>query len=72
MELELADNEASSWGFGMAGQGKDLFTGGKARRGDRRGKRERREMLRFELEKEPRRKNSDRRRDSAWDGRHES
>lgn len=72
MNLELVETSNESWGVNMTGNDNNVFTGGKTRKGDRRGKRERREMLRFELEKEPRRKSRDRRRDSAWDGRHES
>ncbi len=55
----------------MTKDGNNVFTGGKTRKGDRRAKPERREMLRFEPEKEPRRKSSDRRKGSVWDGRHE-
>ncbi|NNF52211.1 MAG: hypothetical protein HKN59_07205 [Gammaproteobacteria bacterium] len=72
MELELVDMNAGSWGVNMAGKKNDVFTGGKERKGDRRVKGERRDMLRFEIDKEPRRKGQDRRHDSAWDGRHEN
>ncbi len=39
---------------------------------DRRQKADRREQIRFELDKEPRRSGKDRRHSSAWDGRNES
>lgn len=76
MELQLAEvktgYQESDMAGDMSGKGNNVFTGGKARKGDRRCQRERREMLRFEPEKEPRRKSSSRRSNSAWDGRHDS
>lgn len=71
MELELADTDGRLWHAEMRVSGGALFTGGRPRKGDRRNKRERREMLRFEVEKKPRRRSNDRRGSSAWDGRHE-
>lgn len=59
-ESDMADDKAGK------------FTGVDRRKGERRKKKDRRDMLRFELEKEPRRKGKDRRKNSPWDGRHDS
>ncbi len=56
----------------MADDKAGKFTGVDRRKGERRKKKDRRDMLRFELEKEPRRKGKDRRKNSPWDGRHDS